>query len=66
MTRGEERDHRQRSRCGDARGFRNVVVVDEAARPRRVTAWLSGAQKSSTGRPVPLLVDFLINRVRAL
>jgi leucyl aminopeptidase len=27
------------------------------------TAWLSGAQKGSTGRPVPLLVDFLINRV---
>jgi leucyl aminopeptidase len=29
------------------------------------TAWLSGAHKGSTGRPVPLLVDFLINRVRA-
>ncbi len=28
------------------------------------TAWLSGAQKSSTGRPVPLLVDFLIHRAR--
>jgi len=28
------------------------------------TAWLSGAQKGSTGRPVPLLVDFLINRSR--
>ena len=26
------------------------------------TAWLSGSQKSSTGRPVPLLVDFLLNR----
>jgi leucyl aminopeptidase len=26
------------------------------------TAWLSGAQKGSTGRPVPLLVDFLIHR----
>jgi leucyl aminopeptidase len=26
------------------------------------TAWLSGAQKGSTGRPVPLLVDFLIDR----
>ena len=26
------------------------------------TAWLSGSQKGSTGRPVPLLVDFLINR----
>jgi len=25
-------------------------------------AWLTGAQKGSTGRPVPLLVDFLINR----
>jgi leucyl aminopeptidase len=24
------------------------------------TAWLSGAQKGSTGRPVPLLVDFLV------
>ncbi len=29
------------------------------------TAWLGGAQKGSTGRPVPLLLDFLINRVRA-
>ena len=29
------------------------------------TAWLGGAQKGSTGRPVSLLVDFLINRVRA-
>ena len=29
------------------------------------TAWLGGAQKGSTGRPVPLLVDFLINRVQA-
>jgi leucyl aminopeptidase len=28
------------------------------------TAWLGGSQKGSTGRPVPLLVDFLINRVR--
>lgn len=27
-------------------------------------AWLSGPQKSSTGRPVPLLVDFLLERVR--
>jgi leucyl aminopeptidase len=27
-------------------------------------AWLSGAQKSSTGRPVPLLVDFLLERTR--
>jgi leucyl aminopeptidase len=26
------------------------------------TAWLSGAQKSSTGRPLPLLVDFLVRR----
>ena len=26
------------------------------------TAWLSGAQKGSTGRPVPLLVDFLMHR----
>jgi leucyl aminopeptidase len=29
------------------------------------TAWLGGAQKGSTGRPVPLLVDFLINRARS-
>ncbi|HTD73791.1 MAG TPA: leucyl aminopeptidase [Steroidobacteraceae bacterium] len=28
------------------------------------TAWLSGAQKGSTGRPVPLLVDFLIHRAK--
>jgi leucyl aminopeptidase len=27
-------------------------------------AWLSGAQKGSTGRPVALLVDFLIDRAR--
>jgi leucyl aminopeptidase len=26
------------------------------------TAWLSGAQKGSTGRPVPLLADFLLHR----
>jgi leucyl aminopeptidase len=26
------------------------------------TAWLGGSQKGSTGRPVPLLVDFLISR----
>jgi leucyl aminopeptidase len=26
------------------------------------TAWLSGALKGSTGRPVPLLVDFLVKR----
>jgi leucyl aminopeptidase len=26
------------------------------------TAWLSGSQKGSTGRPVPLLVDYLIHR----
>lgn len=26
------------------------------------TAWLSGSQKGSTGRPVPLLVDFLVDR----
>jgi leucyl aminopeptidase len=30
------------------------------------TAWLGGAQKGSTGRPVPLLVDFLINRARGV
>jgi leucyl aminopeptidase len=29
------------------------------------TAWLGGSQKGSTGRPVSLLVDFLVNRVRA-
>jgi leucyl aminopeptidase len=29
------------------------------------TAWLGGAQKGSTGRPVPLLVDFLIHCARA-
>jgi leucyl aminopeptidase len=27
-------------------------------------AWLTGAQKGSTGRPVPLLVDFLLSRAR--
>jgi leucyl aminopeptidase len=26
------------------------------------TAWLSGAQKGGTGRPVPMLTDFLIHR----
>jgi leucyl aminopeptidase len=30
------------------------------------TAWLGGAQKGGTGRPVPLLVDFLLDRARAL
>jgi leucyl aminopeptidase len=29
------------------------------------TAWLSGAQKGGTGRPVPLLTDFLIHRAGA-
>jgi leucyl aminopeptidase len=29
------------------------------------TAWLGGAQKGSTGRPVPLLADFLINRAHS-
>jgi len=29
------------------------------------TAWLSGSQKGSTGRPVPLLFDFLIHRAKA-
>ncbi len=28
------------------------------------TAWLSGSHKGSTGRPVPLLVDFLLKRAR--
>jgi len=26
------------------------------------TAWLSGSQKGGTGRPLPLLADFLIER----
>ncbi len=30
------------------------------------TAWVSGAQKGSTGRPVPLLVDFLIHRAKRI
>jgi len=29
------------------------------------TAWLGGSQKGSTGRPVPMLVDFLIHRAAA-
>jgi leucyl aminopeptidase len=29
------------------------------------TAWLSGAQKGGTGRPVPMLADFLIHRAGA-
>jgi len=29
------------------------------------TAWLSGSHKGSTGRPVPLLVDFLLHRAQA-
>jgi leucyl aminopeptidase len=29
------------------------------------TAWLGGSQKGSTGRPVPLLVDFLVHRAAA-
>jgi leucyl aminopeptidase len=29
------------------------------------TAWLGGSQKGSTGRPVPLLVDFLVHRARS-
>ena len=29
------------------------------------TAWLSGSQKGSTGRPVPLLVDYLVKRAGA-
>ncbi len=29
------------------------------------TAWLGGGQKGGTGRPVPLLVDFLIKRAQA-
>ena len=26
------------------------------------TAWLTGARKGSTGRPIPLLLEFLLNR----
>jgi leucyl aminopeptidase len=29
------------------------------------TAWLSGLQKGATGRPVPLLVQFLLEQARA-
>ena len=29
------------------------------------TAWLGGAQKGSTGRPVPLLLDFLLGRSKS-
>ncbi len=29
------------------------------------TAWVSGSQKGSTGRPVPLLLEFLLNRAAA-
>jgi leucyl aminopeptidase len=29
------------------------------------TAWLGGSQKGSTGRPVPLLVDFLLARSKS-
>ena len=28
------------------------------------TAWKSGKEKGATGRPVPLLVQFLVNRTR--
>jgi leucyl aminopeptidase len=28
------------------------------------TAWLGGSQKGSTGRPIPLLLDFLIHRTK--
>lgn len=28
------------------------------------TAWVGGSQKSATGRPVPLLVEFLVHRAR--
>ena len=30
------------------------------------TAWRSGGQKGSTGRPVPMLTEFLLRRARAL
>jgi leucyl aminopeptidase len=29
------------------------------------TAWLSGKSKGSTGRPVPLLTQYLLDRVQA-
>ena len=29
------------------------------------TAWLSGSQKGSSGRPVPLLTQYLLDRVAA-
>jgi leucyl aminopeptidase len=29
------------------------------------TAWLGGSQKGSTGRPVPLLMDFLLHRAKS-
>ena len=29
------------------------------------TAWLGGVQKGSTGRPIPLLVDFLLHRAKS-
>ena len=28
------------------------------------TAWKSGKEKGATGRPVPLLTEFLVNRAR--
>ena len=30
------------------------------------TAWRAGAQKGSTGRPVPLLSEFVLRRARAI
>ena len=42
---------------------RFVEGVDWAHLDIAGTAWRSGHQKGSTGRPVPLLVDFLLSRV---
>ena len=41
------------SRFADGTGWAHLDIAG--------TAWLSGASKGATGRPVPLLVDFLLN-----
>ena len=41
------------SRFADRTGWAHLDIAG--------TAWLSGASKGATGRPVPLLVDFLLN-----
>ncbi|MDB9696076.1 hypothetical protein OPU39_19590 [Acinetobacter nosocomialis] len=41
-----------------------MVARDEKhIRGEAGTAWLSGTAKGATGRPVPLLMQFLANRV---